>query len=184
MRGVHCAINWRLRRGETGFVKMESLLASRTTLVLVASASALALTAAFIGQYVFDLPPCDLCIYQRYPYVIAIALCLVTLMPATRPFAAWALILSALILSINSGIAAYHVGVEQHWWIGPEGCTGPGGTPQTLDALRAQIAATPVIRCDDIAFSLFGISMAGYNVLFSLALAIYTASVSKAALRV
>ena len=184
MHGVRCAINRRLRRGETGFVVMESLQASRTALVLVALASALALTVAFISQYVFDLPPCDLCIYQRYPYVIAIALYLVTLMPVARPFAAWALLLSALILLFNSGIATYHVGVEQHWWIGPEGCTGPGGTPQTLDALRAQIAATPVIRCDVIAFSLFGISMAGYNVLFSLALAIYAALVSKAALRV
>ena len=163
---------------------MESLLASRTALVLIALASALALGVAFISQHFFDLPPCDLCIYQRYPYVIAIALCLVTLMPAARPFAVWAFILSALFLSINSGIAAYHVGVEQHWWIGPEGCTSPGGTPQTLDALRAQIAATPVIRCDDIAFSLFGISMAGYNVLFALALAIYAALVGKSALRV
>lgn len=163
---------------------VQSLFNSRTALVLIALASALALGVAFISQHVFDLPPCDLCIYQRFPYVIAIALCLVTLMPAARPFAAWALILSALFLSINSGIAAYHVGVEQHWWIGTEGCTGPGGTPQTLDALRAKISATPVIRCDDIAFSLFGISMAGYNVLFSLALAIYAALVSKAALRV
>ena len=184
MHGVHCAINRRLRPGETGFVEMTSLQASRNAPVLVVLASALALTAAFISQYVFDLPPCDLCIYQRYPYVIAIALCLVTLMPAIQPYTAWALILSALILLFNSGIATYHVGVEQHWWIGPEGCTGPGGTPQTLDALRAHIAATPVIRCDDIAFSLFGISMAGYNVLFSLALAIYAALVSKAALRV
>ena len=163
---------------------MDFLLVTRPALGLIAWASIAALSAAFIGQYVFDLPPCDLCIYQRYPYVIVIALCLVTLMPAARPSAAWALILSALFLSINSGIATYHVGVEQHWWIGPEGCTGPGGTPQTLDALRAHIAATPVIRCDDIAFSLFGISMAGYNVLFSLALAIYAALVSKAALRV
>ena len=65
-----------------------------------------------------------------------------------------------------------------------EGCTGPSGTPQTLDALRAQIAATPVIRCDNIVFSLFGISMAGYNVLFALALAIYAALVGKSALRV
>ena len=184
MHGVHCAINRRLRPGETGFVVMTSLQASRNALVLVALASALALTAAFISQYVFDLPPCDLCIYQRYPYVIAIALYLVTLMPVARPFAAWALVLSALILLFNSGIATYHVGVEQNWWIGPEGCTGPHGTPQTLDALRAQIAATPVIRCDVIAFSLFGISMAGYNVIFSLALAIYAALVGKAALRV
>ena len=163
---------------------MESLLASRTALVLIALASALALGVAFISQHVFDLPPCDLCIYQRYPYVIAIALCLVTLMPAARPFAVWAFILSALFLSINSGIAAYHVGVEQHWWIGPEGCTGPSGTPQTLDALRAQIAATPVIRCDNIVFSLFGISMAGYNALFALVLAIYAALVGKSALKI
>jgi len=163
---------------------MESLLASRTALVLIALASALALGIAFISQHVFYLPPCDLCIYQRYPYVIAIALCLVTLMPAARPFAVWAFILSALFLSINSGIAAYHVGVEQHWWIGPEGCTGPSGTPQTLDALRAQIAATPVIRCDNIVFSLFGISMAGYNALFALVLAIYAALVGKSALKI
>ena len=163
---------------------VESLFNSRAALVLIALTSALALGVAFISQHVFDLPPCDLCIYQRYPYVIATALCLVTLMPAARPFGAWTLILSALFLSINSGIAAYHVGVEQHWWIGPEGCTGPGGTPQTLEALRAQIAATPVIRCDDIAFSLFGISMAGYNFLFALALAIYAALVGKFALRV
>ena len=163
---------------------MESLLASRTALVLIALASALALAVAFISQYVFDLQPCLLCFYQRYPYVITIALCLVTLMPAIQPYAAWALILSAMFLLMNSGIAGYHVGVEQHWWIGTEGCTGPSGSPQTLDALRAQIAATPVIRCDDTVFSLFGISMAGYNVLFALALAIYAALVGKSALRV
>ena len=153
-------------------------MTSRTALFLITFASASALAAAFISQYVFGLPPCELCIYQRYPYVIAIVLCLVTLLPGIRPYAAWTLILSVLFLLMNSSIAAYHVGVEQHWWTGPEGCTGPGGIPQTLEALRAQIAATPVIRCDDIAFSLFGISMAGYNFLFSLALAIYATLVA------
>jgi len=58
-------------------------------------------------------------------------------------------------------------------WAGSEGCVGPSGAPQTLAALRAQIMATPVTRCDEIAFSLFGVSMAGYNVLFSLGLALY-----------
>lgn len=159
-------------------------MTSRTALVLIPLASALALVAAFIIEYVFDLQPCYLCVYQRYPYVIAIALCLVTLMPRMQPYAAWALILSALILLINFGIATYHVGVEQHWWIGTEGCTGPLGTPQTLEALRAQIAATPVIRCEDIFFSVLGISLAGYNVLFSLVLASYAALVAKSTLGV
>ena len=162
---------------------MEFLLDTRPALGLIALASAVALSAAFIGQYVFDLPPCDLCIYQRYPYVIAIALCLFTLMPAIQSYAFWTFIILTIFLLINSVIAAHHVGVEQHWWTGPEGCTGPNGTPETLEALRAHIAATPIFRCDEVTFSLFGISMAGYYALFSLVLAIYAALVGKLALR-
>ena len=105
-------------------------------------------------------------------------------MPAIQTYAFWTFIILTLFLLINSGIAAYHVGVEQHWWTGPEGCTGPSGTPDTLEALRAQIAATPVIRCEDIFFSFLGISLAGYNVLFSFVLAIYAALVGKVSLRV
>jgi len=163
---------------------MDFLLVTRPALGLIALASAVALSTAFIGQYVFDLPPCDLCIYQRYPYVTAIALCLFTLIPAIQSYAFWAFIILALFLLMNSGIAAYHVGVEQHWWTGPEGCTAPSDTPDTLEALRAQIAATPIFRCDEVFFSLFGISMAGYNVFFSLVLAIYAALVGKSVLRV
>lgn len=162
---------------------MGSFMASRTALVIIPLASALALSAAFFMQYGFDLPPCYLCVYQRYPYVIAIALCLITFVPRIQPYEAWALIFSALFLLINFGIATYHVGVEQHWWIGTEGCTGPTGTPQTLEALRAQIAATPVIRCEDIFFSFLGISLAGYNALFSLVLAIYAALVGQSLLK-
>ena len=84
---------------------MDFLLVTRPALGLIALASAVALSAAFIGQYIFDLPPCDLCIYQRYPYVIAIALCLITLMPAIQSYAFWTFITLALFLLINSGIA-------------------------------------------------------------------------------
>ncbi len=152
---------------------MDKLFAPNTAPMLLALASITALAAAFISQYGFDLQPCVLCIYQRWPYAIVIALCLLVVVPGLRQRTPWLLALCALALAVNAGIAAYHVGVEQHWWAGSEACVGAGGTPQTLDALRAQIMNTPVIRCDEVAFSLFGVSMAGYNVLFSLALAIY-----------
>ncbi|MDA1100760.1 MAG: disulfide bond formation protein B [Proteobacteria bacterium] len=159
---------------------MQQLFATKTALFLVPLASLTALALAFIGQYGFALQPCILCIYQRWPFAIAATLCLVAFSPWVRPAALWLLLLSALVLAVNAGIAVHHVGVEQYWWIGSEACVGPGaGTPQTLAELRAQIMATPITRCDDVAFSLFGVSMAGYNVLFSAGLACYAGLAAK-----
>ncbi len=151
---------------------MQQLFTTRTALLLVPLASLTALALAFIGQYGFELQPCVLCIYQRWPFAIA-ALCLVALTPWVRPAATWLLLFSALVLAVNAGIAVYHVGVEQYWWTGSEACVGTTGTARTLAELRAQVMATPVTRCDEVAFSLFGISMAGYNVIFSAGLALY-----------
>ncbi|NQV60015.1 MAG: disulfide bond formation protein B [Alphaproteobacteria bacterium] len=156
---------------------MQQLLATKTALFLVPLAAVTALALAFIGQYGFDLQPCVLCIYQRWPFAIATILCLLALTPWLRPAAPWLLGFAALVLAVNAGIAVYHVGVEQYWWIGSEACVGPrsgAGKAQTLAELRAQIMATPITRCDEVAFSLFGVSMAGYNVLFSAGLALYS----------
>ncbi|MDE0942218.1 MAG: disulfide bond formation protein B [Alphaproteobacteria bacterium] len=149
--------------------------APETALVLVPLASVTALALAFIGQYGFDLHPCVLCIYQRWPFVIVAGLCLLAVSPGMRAGRAARLILllCAAVLAANAAIAVYHVGVEQHWWAGTEACVGKTGAAQTLADLKAQIMAAPVTRCDDIAFSLFGVSMAGYNVLFSFGLALY-----------
>ena len=167
---------------------MGGLVQPRGALALAALASATALAAAFIGQYGFELQPCVLCVYQRWPYVIVNALSVIALglhgRKLGRKLATGALLVSALTLVTGTGIAAYHVGVEQHWWAGSEGCAGTGGTAQTLEALRAQIMATPVTRCDEVAFSLFGVSMAGYNVLFSFGLALYTGFAGRRAVRV
>ncbi len=132
--------------------------------------SAAVLGGAYAFQYLGGLQPCTLCLYQRWPWWIAAGFAVVALLMirdrrATRGLAAF----GAMAVLVGTGIAVYHVGVEQHWWTGPSACSGTSETPQTLEALRAQILAAPVVRCDDIAWSLFGISMAGYNVLISLA---------------
>ena len=151
------------------------LFAPKWALILVPLAAVTALALAFIGQYGFELQPCVLCIYQRWPFVIVAGLCLLAANPAMRTgkAARWILLLCAGVLAVNAAIAVYHVGVEQHWWAGSEACVGKTGATQTLAQLRAQIMSAPVTRCDEIAFSLFGVSMAGYNVLFSFVLALY-----------
>ncbi len=83
--------------------------------------------------------------------------------------------LCAVAFVINAGVATFHVGVEQQWWQGTEACGAAGTTARTIEELRAQIFAAPIVRCDVVPWSLFGISMAGYNVLASLGLAVASA---------
>ena len=143
---------------------------------LVLAASIVVLGAALLSQYVGGLRPCILCLYQRVPYVLTIALSGLALAAffAGRPWpvvARLALAACAVVFLIGAGIAAYHVGVEQGWWAGTASCTGPDLNAMTIDQLREHLLAAPIVRCDEVAWSLFGISMAGYNVLTSLALA-------------
>ncbi len=128
------------------------------------------LGGAYAFQYLGGLQPCTLCLYQRWPWWVAGVLALLALfIVADRRLCRALVALSALSVLIGAGIAFYHVGVEQQWWAGPTACSGGGGTPQTLEELRAQVLGAPVVRCDEVAWSLFGISMAGYNGLISLA---------------
>lgn len=144
----------------------------------VLAASGLILGAAYAFQYLGGLAPCELCLYQRYPYWAAIALMAVALALPRRTgtlAAREALVyLSGLLFLAGAGIALFHVGVEQHWWTGPAACGAPAGAPAaTLEDLEARLRATPVVRCDEVPWSLFGISMAGYNGILSLGLAAF-----------
>jgi disulfide bond formation protein DsbB len=147
-------------------------------------ASAAAIAAVFVFQFGFGLQPCVLCLWQRLPHALAILIAGAgigqarAIDPLRHPFrpVPWRTftVLAALLIVdhlANAGIAAFHVGVEQHWWAGTAACTGGAPTGLTADQLSAQLLDTKPARCDEIAWSLFGISMAGYNLLLSLALA-------------
>lgn len=141
----------------------------------IVGAACLALLAgAFAFQYLGGLQPCVLCIWQRWPHGIGAALAiLAALLPLSttgRPAAAALMIAAGVVLLIGAGIAAFHVGVEQHWWAGTSECGGTTGAAASVEALRRQLLATPVVRCDEVAWSLFGISMAGWNLLLSIGL--------------
>jgi len=134
-----------------------------------------ALCIAWIAQYGFGLAPCELCYLQRYGYWAAIALGVIAILqPAGTPRRTVAVILLALAFLATAGIALFHVGVEQKWWHGFSSCTGsiaPGMTPEEL---QNAIQNAPIVRCDVPAWTMFGVSMAGYNILYALALAAFS----------
>ena len=142
---------------------------------LATGAAIAALCVAWIAQYGFGLAPCELCYWQRYGYWAAIAVGVVAIfMPAQSAARRALLWLLALAFLVTAGIALFHVGVEQKWWQGLATCSGDlGGAASTEDILSA-IENAPIVRCDEPAFVLFGISMAGYNLILALALALFT----------
>jgi len=141
--------------------------------ILVFLMSAGALLGAYGFQYIGGLDPCILCLYQRIPHAVVLVLTVAAIFMVGRPPATlWLTVLAGLTLLVGAGIAGFHVGVEQKWWEGTAEC-GSSGTPDSLEALRAQILSQPVARCDEVPWSLFGISMAGYNMLISAAAGVF-----------
>jgi len=130
--------------------------------------SAALLAAAYAFQYLGGLAPCALCLWQRWPHWAAVAVGLAMIALPARGLA----LLGAFAMAAGTGVAAYHVGVEQGWWPGPNTCAAPDLAGQTAAELLDSILAAPVVRCEDVAWSLLGISMAGWNALASLVLAV------------
>lgn len=149
------------------------LKSSHTMCGYIAVASVLALGFALISQYGFGLKPCTLCLFQRIPYGLNILIGFFGFYALRdKPcLAAFAVALAGVVFLAGAGIAFYHVGVEQHWWVSLlEGCKVDFKTVMDSRDFLAQIMATPAVRCDAVAWSLFGISMAGYNAALSLML--------------
>jgi disulfide bond formation protein DsbB len=139
---------------------------------LALAASAAILAGAYAFQYLGGIEPCSLCLYQRVPYWVAISLGLAAPVLARRRRLP-GLVMGAIAVAflVGAGLALYHVGVEQQLIAGPQACSAAPGEATTIEALRAQLLARPVVRCDQVPWSLFGVSLAGYNAILSLALA-------------
>jgi len=143
---------------------------------VVAAAVALAtILGAYFFEYVLLYQPCPLCLTQRIPYYVVIPLAAVVAIAgyagAPLRLLAGGLAVVAVAMVISMGLGAYHSGVEWKWWAGPSDCSGPIASFGTAGSLLQTIEATPVIRCDEAAWRLFGLSLAGYNVLISAAIA-------------
>lgn len=136
---------------------------------LAAGGSALLLAGAFAFQYIGGLAPCQLCLYQRWPHAAAVLIGVAALFLRGRVLP----LLGALAALATAGIGLFHVGVEQKWWEGLASCTASslGGVSMT-DLLNPDVTVGAVIRCDAIAWQMLGISMAGWNAILSVGLAL------------
>jgi len=143
--------------------------------IAVFALSLATLAGAWFFEYVLKLAPCPLCLMQRIPYHIIIPLSLLLAIaalvraPRNLLLVGFAAIAIAAACSVVLGI--YHAGVEWHWWAGPADCSGPLTDLRTGGSLLDQLHGVQVVRCDEAAWRFLGISLAGYNVLISLALA-------------
>jgi disulfide bond formation protein DsbB len=136
--------------------------------VFVLAASAVVLGGALISQYWGGLAPCELCLMQRWPWAAAIAIALIAIMVGSESLLSWLALVLTAVFAVGGALAFYHVGVEWHWFAGPSACTGAATAADTVEALKARILGQMPVRCDEPAWLLWGISLAGWNLLASL----------------
>jgi disulfide bond formation protein DsbB len=151
-------------------------LSAALAIVVIAVAT---LGGAWFFQLVLDIRPCPLCLEQRYAYYLAIPLGLLVAFAAARQ-APRAVLLAGLALLLatalgNAALGVYHAGVEWQFWQGPTDCTGPVGNLGSAGNLLERLDSVKVIRCDEVQWRFLGLSLAGYNVLISLLMALVAA---------
>jgi len=143
-----------------------------TALILAASIAIVGIVLA--AQYAGGLTPCELCLYERWPYYAAIVAAIAGLLGGSPRGMRAILGLCVLIFLAGSALAFYHVGVEQHWFPGPSACTGTISA-DSLDALKAQLMARQPVNCDEAAWTFHGLSLAALNLIASLLLLAFSA---------
>jgi disulfide bond formation protein DsbB len=141
----------------------------------IAAIAALTLAGAWFFQLVLDIRPCPLCLEQRYAYYLAVPLGALLAWAAARHAPRAVLIAGLAILALaalgNAWLGGYHAGVEWGLWQGPTECSGPVLDLGKAGSLFDNLDKVKVIRCDEVQWRFLGLSLAGYNVLISLALA-------------
>lgn len=147
------------------------LITLRRAALLIALAAVGTIAGAQFFEHVLGILPCELCLKQRVPYYVAIPVALVTAcLPNRSATIRLGLVFLAVIFVVSAGLAAYHAGVEWKFWPGPIDCSGVDTGPASVTDLMAQMQHIKVISCSEASWRLFGLSLAGWNVLISLGL--------------
>jgi len=129
----------------------------------------LLLAGAWGSQLIGGLVPCEMCHWQRWPHYAAVAVAAFAFIVPGRSSKVTMIVGAAVLIAISGLIGVFHAGVEYHWWEGITACsTMVSGDGVSTDEMLRRILAAPVIRCDAAQWSLFGVSLAGFNAILSL----------------
>ena len=137
--------------------------------------STTALASAFFIEYKLGHQPCNLCILERIPYLLAIILILLNY--KFNHLEKYFLILLIIVFFIATILSLYHLGIEQGLIQESMVCDLKSGSNllSKVDILK-QLQEKSV-SCKDVTFKIFGLSLTTYNVLISLLITIYTAKI-------
>ena len=123
------------------------------------------LMSALVSQYFFGLKPCELCVYQRIPYIIMLIFASLAFVLNSRKIFLISLVIIFHMFIINIGLSFYHVGVENFWW--SFGDCSSDLDMNSIEALRQSLSNAATVRCDEVQFEFLSISMAGWNLIYS-----------------
>jgi len=136
--------------------------------------ASIAIILAAWGFEAVGYQPCELCSLQRLAYYFAIPAAFAALVASSGGAPRIAVLLYGLIVIaylLNAGLGVYHAGVEWKYWEGPQTCSATAGGIAKGGNLLESLKKVHVVRCDEVQWRLFGLSMAGYNAILSLWLA-------------
>jgi len=148
-------------------------MSEQKILIGIFFASLIALICAYIAQYGFNLQPCILCLYQRIPFFLIIAIVALAVISKNKKFQHITFYLCLIGLMTNVVIASYQVGVEKKIFHGPDSCSANQSLNEItdIDQLRETLMKTKAVRCDEPQFFLLKLSMAAWNAIFCAMLA-------------
>jgi disulfide bond formation protein DsbB len=137
--------------------------------IILTLAAFFALLSAYSAEHFFKLRPCSLCLFQQYGFIIiCLGGCVAVVLTFLKVHVKKISLFLATLYMINAGIAFYQVAVEHRWVEVPTQCQNKKLFGNSIEELREQLLNTETVRCDQVQWSLFGISMAGYNALYCL----------------
>ncbi|MGA7387916.1 MAG: disulfide bond formation protein B [Pseudolabrys sp.] len=150
-----------------------------TAAATVAVVGGLTICGFFFFQYVLGYPPCPLCLDQRNAFYVGVPLAALLWLGANHGASSKVMIAGfaviAAVMLWNTGLSVYHAGVEWKFWPGPTDCSGPISSLGSASDMLKQLQNIRIVRCDEAAWRFLGISLAGYDVLVSLFLAVVAA---------
>lgn len=153
-------------------LKFLTCISSRTLLGILALICAGVLGTAYIMEHYFAVRPCQMCLYERNVFMGAGALSFLCFLILPQRFQNYALLVLGFIFAGGAILAGYHVAIQQHWVSLPSFCSSNDFSAfESVESLKEQLLKTPLVRCDQVTWSLFGLSLAAYNALLSFILA-------------
>jgi len=149
---------------------MNLALSSSKILFSLTAVSFITLISVWILERFYSLAPCELCVYQRIPYLLIFFISgIATVGSRNQTARRLTCAISSILFLATASIGVYHLGAENNWWV--TGCSASSGQIFSLDSIQSAISGEYQPACNEIQMRVFGISLAGYNVILGLTLA-------------